>query len=266
MKKVKSKISLLAIAGIAFAAIAIQSCSKSSSSGGGTPPPVQLGGYVSSDSVASANLIAYWPFDADANDHKGGLTASAIGSGVTFSSIGVRGNCYQGAYGSYYTLPLPSGGGVFTNIGSYSESVWFKLAQQDSVTQGIFFLSGTTTLDEMVSEIESYKPASLDSVKIHTGFDDLNSPAFQRFIPETFDTLAIAKWRHLVATYNAGTGAYIVYEDANPLPTNTAFSPNTPPGNPILGLVIIIRQISFLRMAPRQLCWALSDLPPTRPR
>ena len=230
MKKVKSKISLLAIAGIAFAAIAVQSCSKSSSSG--PTPPVQLGGYVSSDSVAPANLIAYWPFDADANDHKGGLTATAIGSGVTFPSGGVRGNCYQGAYGSYFTVALPSGGGVFTNIGSYTESVWFKIAQEDSVTQGLFFLSGTTTLDEMVSEIESYKPASLDSVKIHTGFDDINSPAYQRFIPETFDTLAVAKWVHLVVTYNAGTSTYTVYQDANATGTNTAFSPNTPAGEP----------------------------------
>jgi hypothetical protein len=233
MKKVKSKFSLLIIAGITFAALGIESCSKSSSGGGGTtppPPPVLIGGYASSDSVASANLIAYFPFDADANDHKGGLTATAVGTGVTFTSAGVRGNAYQGAYGSYYTLPVPSGGGVYTTLGSYSESFWFKMASQDSTTQGIFFLSGTTTQDELVTEIESYKPVSLDSVKIHTGFNDLASPNFKLFIPETFDTLAIGKWVHVAITYNAGTGEYIVYQDANVAGTNTAFSPPTPAG------------------------------------
>src|ERR1700759_5527057 len=106
MKKVKSKFSLLMIAGIIFAAISIESCSKSDSGGSTTPPPpVLIGGYASSDSVAASSLIAYFPFDADANDHKGNLTATAVGSGVTFSSAGVRGNSYQGAQGSYYTLP-----------------------------------------------------------------------------------------------------------------------------------------------------------------
>lgn len=233
MKKVKSKFSLYAIAGITLAAISVASCSKSSSNGSTPPPgPTPIGGYVSSDSVAASNLIAYFPFDADANDHKGSLTATAVGSGVTFSSAGVRGNAYQGAQGSYFTLPVPSGGGAYTNIGSYSESVWFKLAAQDTLTQGMFFLSGATTQDEMVTEIEPYKPVALDSVKIHTGFDDINAPAYQRFIPETFDTLAIGKWVHLVVTYNSGTSTYTVYQDANATGTNTAFSPAPPQGAP----------------------------------
>jgi hypothetical protein len=233
MKKAKSKLSLLMIAGITIAAISIESCSKSSNNPPPPPPPpVLIGGYVSSDSVAAASLIAYFPFDANANDVKGGLTATPVGSGVTFTSAGVRGNAYQGTQGAYFTLPVPAGGGVYTNIGSYSESMWFKLAAQDTLTQGMFFLSGTTTLDELVTEIEPWKPVSLDSVKIHTGFNDLASPAFQLFIPETFDTLAIGKWVHMVITYNGGTGEYIVYQDAHPTGTNTAFSPNTPANQP----------------------------------
>jgi hypothetical protein len=232
MKKVKSKFSLLMIAGIILAAISIESCSKDSSGTTTPPPPVLIGGYVSSDSVAASSLIAYFPFDADANDHKGNLTATAISSGVTFSSAGIRGNSYQGAQGSYYTLPVPSGGGAYTNIGSYSESMWFKLAAPDTLTQGMFFLSGTTVQSELVTEIEPFKSHALDSVKIHTGFNDLNSPAYQLFIPETFDTLAIGKWVHLVVTYNAGTGAYVVYQNANATGTNTAFSPAPPPGAP----------------------------------
>jgi hypothetical protein len=232
MKKVKSKFSLFMIAGITLAAISIASCSKSDKNNNGPTPPTPIGGYVSSDSVAASNLIAYFPFDADANDHKGSLTATAVGSGVTFTSKGVIGNSYQGAQGSYFTLPVPSGGGVYTNIGSYSESMWFKLAATDTLTQGMFFLSGTTVQDELVTEIEPYKSAALDSIKIHTGFNDLNSPAYKLFIPETFDTLAIGKWVHLVITYNAGTGAYVVYQNANATGTNTAFSPSTPPGQP----------------------------------
>ena len=44
--------------------------------------------------------------------------------------------------------------------------------------------------------------------------------------------MAIGKWVHLVVTYNAGTGAYVVYQDANATGTNTAFSPAPPQGAP----------------------------------
>jgi hypothetical protein len=223
MKKITSKFALLAITGAALVvAIGIQSCSKSSG-GGGAPPLVPLGGYVSSDSVAPANLVAYWPFDADANDHKGGLTATATGT-VTFVAGGVRGSAYQGQVGAYETLTVPSGGGVFTNIGSYSESFWYKLPSQDTLTQGVFFLEGSTTQNELMTEIEPYKPLALDSVRIHPGFNDLASPAYQQFVPETFDTAAIGKWVHFVVTYNAGNSTFITYQDAVPTGANTAFT------------------------------------------
>jgi hypothetical protein len=80
----------------------------------------------------------------------------------------------------------------------------------------------------MVTEIEPYHPVSGDSLKIHTGFNDLASPAYQRFIPETFDTMAIGKWVYLVVTYDASTSTYIVYQNAIPMGTNTAFSPAPP--------------------------------------
>jgi hypothetical protein len=230
MKRITINFPLVAAIGVTTAlTFGLWSCSKKS--GGGSSGPTPLGGYVSSDSVAPGNLIAYFPFDADANDHKGGLTATQVGSGVTFTT-GIRGNAYTGAYGSYYTLSVPSGGGAYTDIGSYSESLWFKIAQEDTVTQGLFFLSGANTQDEFITEIEPYQPVSGDSVKIHTGFNDLNGPAYQLFVPETFDTNAVAKWTFMVITYDGSSGTYTVYENGVPQGTNTAFSPAPPAGAP----------------------------------
>jgi Concanavalin A-like lectin/glucanases superfamily len=224
MKKVKSKMSYWLIAAGYLALFGIASCSKSNNNNNNPPPPVLIGGYASSDSVASANLIAYWPFDANANDTKGGLTATAVGSGVTFTSAGVRGNAYQGVQGAYFTLPVPSGS-PFNNIGSYSESFWYKVAAQDTLTQGMFFMSGTTDQGELITEIEPFKPVSGDSIRIHTGFDDLNSPTnFKYFVPETFDTAAIGKWVYMTVTYNGGTSTYTVYQNAIPMKTSSAFS------------------------------------------
>jgi hypothetical protein len=188
-----------------------------------------IGGYASSDSVAASNLIAYWPFDGDANDHKGGLTATA--TGITYSSTGVRGQAYQGAAGAYATYTLPQGGGPFASLGSYTVSFWYNLPAEQTFPQGIFFLSGTSTQDELINEIEPYMPVSGDSVRIHPGFNDLASPAYQLFVPETFNTNALGTWVHFVVTYNGGTSTYICYENAVPTGASTAFSP-APPANP----------------------------------
>ena len=103
-----------------------------------------IGGYASSDSVAAANLIAYFPFDGNANDAKGGMTPTVAGN-ITYTT-GVRGQAYQGAAGAYATY-TPSA--AFSSLPSYSISVWYQLptsdpsygalTSQDTLTQGIFF-------------------------------------------------------------------------------------------------------------------------------
>jgi hypothetical protein len=232
MKQITSKFTLLGILGIGLGtAIFLGSCSKSSSN---TTTPVQLlGGYASSDSVASANLIGYWPFNGDANDHKGGLTATTAGS-ITYST-GVRGQAYQGALGAYATFePAAS---FPTQLGSYSITFWYKLpAQPDTnTTEGVFFYSGATQQGEIINEFEAPANKNLagDSLRIHPGFWDIgDNPNFALFVPETFDTVAIGKWVFFAVTYNGGTSTYTTYQNGVPTGAQTAFSPAAPPNSP----------------------------------
>jgi hypothetical protein len=181
-----------------------------------------IGGYASSDSVASANLIAYWPFDGDANDHKGGLTATTAGS-ITYASTGVRGQAYQGATGAYATLVPPA---TFpTQLGSYTVSFWYNLPAEPTSPEGIFFYSGATQQGEIINEIEPYSPVSGDSVRIHPGFWDIgDAPNYELFVPETFDTSAIGKWVFFTVSYNGGTSTYTTYENGVPTGANEAFT------------------------------------------
>jgi len=186
-----------------------------------------LGGYASSDSIAPANLIAYWPFDGDANDHKEGLTAMT--KNVNYSA-GIRGLAYQGSQSAYATLSLPNGN-AFDFINSYSLSVWYRIAVEpvQGDPAGLFFLtdsnaSAATSPVNMICDIESYNPVSGDSVDIHSGFNDLASPEWQLFVQQSFDTASIGKWMHLVTTYDGSSSEYIVYEDGLPVGTISAFS------------------------------------------
>jgi hypothetical protein len=222
MKRITSKLSLLMMAGIALATIFVASCSKSSS----TPPVTLIGGYASSDSVAAGNLVAYFPFDGNSNDVKGNQTATTVG--VTYPATGVRGNSYQGGVGAYSTL-TPNA--ALSSLGSYSLSFWYKMAAQQPSGDpgGIFFLSGTLNPNLLITEIESYAPLSGDSVKIHHGFDDVISPAYQGFTMESYDTMAIGKWIHQVTTYDGGSSTYTIYENGTPIGNNSAFGSNITP-------------------------------------
>jgi hypothetical protein len=217
MKKIIMGLPLWLIAVIVVSAIlSLTSCSKSSTGSSITP----LGGYTSSDAVASANLVAYFPFNGNSNDSISGNTATT--NNVTYNT-GIRGLAYQGATGGYATV-TPSA--AFSSLGSFAISVWFKLPAQPANGDpgGMFFLSGTSTLNELLLETESYSPVSMDSVKIHHGFTDLGSPNYQGFTMESFDTMAIGQWTHLVMSYDGASSTYTFYENGIPRGVNSAWS------------------------------------------
>jgi hypothetical protein len=225
MKKVKSKFSLFMIVGLTMAAISIVSCSKSSDNNT-PPPPTPIGGYVSSDSVAADALIAYWPFDGDMNDHKGNLTATAVGT-PKYTTAGVRGKAYQGDSGVYATLVPPAS--FPTSLTSYTISFWYYMTANvdTNTTQGVFFYSGATQQGELIVEFESPANKNLtgDSLRIHPGFWDIgDAPNYALFVPETFNTSAIKKWVFFTVSYNGGTSTYTTYQNAVPTGANTAFT------------------------------------------
>ncbi|MDP4214050.1 MAG: LamG-like jellyroll fold domain-containing protein [Bacteroidota bacterium] len=206
----------------------LPSCSKKSSSGPtgpGDTTVILLGGYASSDSVAPSDLIAYWPFDGNANDAKGGLTATT--TGATFTA-GLRKQAYQGAAGAYATL---TPGTAFSSLSSFSVSVWYNLPALPVAGEpgGMFFLSGATPAQDgnliiLEADVPSPSQVGTDSVKIHHGFTDPGSPNYKGFTMESYDTNAVAKWEHIVMTYDAGSSTYVFYQNGVPIGVNSAWS------------------------------------------
>ena len=223
MKTVNSTFAISAIF-IAIAFVGFEACSKSSSPSG-PPPPTPLGGYVSSDSVATDALISYWNFDGSPNDTKGGITGTA--ANVTYTA-GVRGQAYQGASNGYITFTPNS---AMVGLTSYSLSVWFWQPAQPTSTptndpQGIFFLADAVPNPDIILENESYAPVSGDSVKLHAGLSFPASPGWQGFTMETFDTMAIGKWVFFTMTYDGPSSTYIVYQNGQPMLNSSAYGSN----------------------------------------
>lgn len=224
MKTVKIRSSFLSAAVVMMAVAGMMSCKKSSSSGP-TPPPL-IGGYASSDSVEQANLVAYWPLDADVNDHKG----SVAGTGVNVSYVaGVRGQAYQGSATTYASF-TPSA--TMQGLTSFSVSLWYWQPAQPIGTpnspQGMFFLADANGANaDIIVENEHYAPVSGDSLRLHAGLTFPAATNYRGFTMETFDTAAIGKWVHFAMTYNGGTSTYVVYQDGKPMNNASAYGNTT---------------------------------------
>jgi hypothetical protein len=217
MKNVNRNMLFAAVIALAF--FGTESCKKSSS--GGKPAPTPIGGFVSSDSVEPQALIAYFPFDGDGNDHKGGATGHAVG--VTYTT-GVRGEAYQGATGAYDTIPAST---AMKDLGSFSLSIWYWQTAQPisspNTPQGMVMMSDANTDPDIILENESYAPVSGDSLEIHNGFYTPGAVNYQYWILSTFDTVAIGKWVHLVMTYDGGSSTYVCYQNGQAMLTSSTY-------------------------------------------
>jgi hypothetical protein len=168
--------------------------------------------------------VSYWPFDGDANDHKGGLTTTS--SGVSYTT-GVRGQSYQGSASGYATATL-AGGNIFAGLTSFSVSLWFKLPALPVAGDpgGMFFVGSSMNPNEIILEadVPNNTQINTDSLKIHHGFLDPGSPGYQGFTLESYDTNALGKWEHLVMTYDGGSSTYTYYQNAIPTGVSSAWS------------------------------------------
>ncbi|HEY4061941.1 MAG TPA: hypothetical protein VGM30_08575 [Puia sp.] len=219
MKKITGKLTLVMIAG-ATLAICAPSCKKSSN--GGPSGPTPIGGFVSSDSVEPANLIAYWPMDGNGTDVKGG--ANATGVNVTYVT-GVRGQAYQGATNAYASF-TPNA--AMVGLQSFSLAFWYWQPAQPIGTpntpQGMFFLADAGGANpDIIVENEHYAPVSRDSVSIHAGLTFPKATNYKGFTMATFDTVAIGKWVHFAMTYDGGSSTYVVYQNGQAMLNSSAY-------------------------------------------
>jgi hypothetical protein len=223
---------LLAACAVVIAGM-LGSCSKSSSSSGGPTPPTNPGGYDSAGQVASANLVAYWSFNGTLTDAKQGLAGSNNGS--TFTT-GLKGQGYQGGGNSYVTY---SNTGNLGSLSSFTISVWINQPSQpvNNTTsgyiagqgaQGILFLYDTAgNWNLLHMDLEPYTPVSGDSVRIHAGFNNTGNTAgagWTGIVPEGFLDTAIAKWTHVVLTYDGTSSNYTLYHNGQPIAVNSAWA------------------------------------------
>ena len=215
----KKTINYFLAAGILCTA-AVSSCSKSSSDP--TLPPI--GGYNSSDDVASANNVAKWSFENNLTETKTGTTGT--GTNVAYTA-GKKGQAWQGSSSQprYATYTMPAA--VSAGLTSYSIAFWMNTDSmklplgaptQGHGAQGLFSIVDANGFWGGVNLfIENRSPADNDTLRlkllvrnVRTGVTWQDQGPILR-IPNSLNT-----WVHVVLTYDAGTGRFTAYVNGVP--------------------------------------------------
>ncbi len=209
----KNKFRFIAVfSGIIFlSALFLTSCKKDN--GGNN------NGKIDPSTIATTNLVAYFPFDGNGNESISSLTPT-VTTGVTYVT-GRRGQAYQGADLAHllYTLPAAS---KLKTLKSFSVALWFKspLVTGDPVptffeigkSDDLFWGNFKLTLDRL--------NATADSLLFHTFFLKTGVTFVNQHIPFGSKKFVINTWMHLIFEYDATTSKYKIFKDGVQVVTN----------------------------------------------
>ncbi|MDR3297630.1 MAG: LamG domain-containing protein [Prevotellaceae bacterium] len=122
------KVSFWLLTAVAVAGMATATTSCGDDNDGGNTD----GSKVDPSTIASANLIAYFPFEGDGKDVVGNLTPSSTGTGITYPA-GQCGKSYKGAEAGYLLYDLPASSKIKT-LKAFSISLWAKMVPNTTAT------------------------------------------------------------------------------------------------------------------------------------
>jgi hypothetical protein len=186
-----------------------------------------INGYPSSDAVASANIVAYWPLDGTGNEKKTGTAPTSSVNAVYIPGVKGQGVQLTGGY-IYYASPL----GALTTNQAFTLSAWvqaanngmdggnppannFPLSYFQSTIPGQLF----GNLTAMV-EAGQYKVGRDTMVfkSIYKDFnngtqDNINNYGIAGTEYNVVKKAGTNQWVHIVTTYNpaGGTGAQSIF-------------------------------------------------------
>lgn len=178
-------------------------CSKDDESGDN--------GKVDPSTIATANLVAYIPFENNATEQIGNLTPTQQ-PGVTYVA-GRRGKAYQGANGAYLRYNLPTNSKLKT-LTSYSIAMWLKSPKVDGTpVPKIIEIGKSDDLfwGNLTLMIERLTAAGADSLFFKLHFKKVGATWEGQWIELKKSLFQVNKWMHLVFQYDATTSKFMVF-------------------------------------------------------
>jgi len=174
---------------------------------------------VDPSTIASTNLVAYFPFNDNATESIANLTPTAQPN-VTYVT-GRRGKAYQGANEArlLYTLPTNS---KLKTLTSFSVAMWFKSPLVTGDPEAIVFQIGKSTdltWGNMSLALNRLSSTS-DSLQLKAFFFKSGVEWSGQNVGYSNSMFQINQWMHLVIEYDGATSKYMIYKDGIKVVTN----------------------------------------------
>jgi hypothetical protein len=203
---------MLLLGGLIFASLALTSCSSDDDDDVDD-------GKIDPTTIATANLVAYFPFDGDPTEEIESLSPTMM-PGVTYVE-GRRGQAYQGANEAHllYTLPTTS---KLKTLTSFSLAMWFKSPLVTGDPEPTVFEIGKSTdffwgnLKFALNRLD----ATADSLKIKAFFFKEGAVWSGQHISYSNNVFVTGMWMHLVIQYDATTSKFMIYKDGVKIETS----------------------------------------------
>ncbi len=170
-------------------------------------------GKVDPSTIATANLVAYMPFDDNALETIGNITPSQQPN-VTYV-VGRRGKAYQGASGAYLRYNLPDNSKLKT-LKSYTVAMWIKSPKVDGTpVPKVIEIGKSDDLfwGNLTIMIERLTDPGADSLFFKLHFKKVGVPWEGQWIEAKKSIFQVNKWMHLVFQYDATTSKFMIYKD-----------------------------------------------------
>jgi len=176
-------------------------------------------GKIDPGTIATTNLVAYFPFNGDGIESIASLTPT-VTTNVTYVA-GRRGQAYQGANEArlLYTLPANS---KMKTLTSFSIAMWIKSPLVTGDPEPTIFEIGKST-DLFWGNLKlalNRLSATADSLAMRAFFYKDGIPWSGQSIGYTDQLFLINHWMHLVFEYNATTSKFMIYKDGVKVVTN----------------------------------------------
>jgi hypothetical protein len=203
---------MLLLGGLIFASFALTSCDKDDDDDVDD-------GKIDPTTIATANLVAYFPFDGDATEEIASLTPTMMPN-VTYVT-GRRGQAYQGANEAHllYTLPTSS---KLKSLTSFTLAMWFKSPLVTGDPEPTVFEIGKSTdffwgnLKFALNRLD----ATADSLQLKAFFYKDGAVWSGQHISYSNSAFVTGMWMHLVLQYDAVTSKYMIYKDGVKIETS----------------------------------------------
>jgi hypothetical protein len=201
----------------------------------GDAPPV-AGGFTNSSEIASANLVAHFPFEGSIADAKNGVTGG-VASGSSSFVPGRKGLAYKGSSNAFIVYSNP---GPVATLTSFTVSLWINTNRHDGGAMGLFALAKQdgSFWGNFFLFIEGQNPANREEMFMKLHFEKNNAPFVEHWLEPNGDFRAkdmYGAWRHIAWTYDATTSkvGWYINGQKKALPAGAETRSADPAGTPL---------------------------------